>query len=93
MKEHLVDKLITESAGKPLLSYRNMRDSINFDGLRAIFEESNESIDEFYGFDVCNLEEIFNSSDSEDEFLGFEATPTLESLFNSDSDDEDFLGF
>ena len=93
MKEYLVNILVSKSEGKALSSYRKMsRSKNNLEDLAEIFYDSDDENIEFLGFNVCNLQAIFNEDDDLDEFLGFNIC-NLKGLFDEDDELDNFPGF
>ena len=95
MKLHILSELKETNKELPKNSFQLNYAGKNKDywDLWAIFNNDDDNT-QFYGFDVCNLDQIFESSFDEDyEFFGFDVDKNIEHLFNESSDEENFLGF
>ena len=95
MKQHILSELkeANKELSKKSFQLNYLGKNKDYSDLWAIFNSDDENT-EFYGFDVCNLDEVFESSFDEDyEFLGFDVVKSIEHLFNESSDEENFLRF
>ena len=97
MKEHILSDQMEMNKNLPMNSF-NLRDFYgntegdNYTDLWSIFNSDDENT-EFHGFDVCNLDKIFEDTFDEDyDFLGFDVE-SIEHLFTESENEDEFYGF
>ena len=97
MKEHILSDQREMNKNLPINSFcfRNFygnTEGDNYTDLWDIFNSNDENA-EFYGFDVCNLENIFEDTFDEGyDFPGFDVGSN-EDLFTESENEDEFYGF